>query len=50
MLLPVYHRELQNANVYSENLFEIYIDKQMFWMYDTAMQTVVRNICSGIGL
>ena len=35
-----------NANVYSENLFDFIVDKQMFVYYDTDMQTVVRNKCS----
>ena len=37
-----------NANVYSENLFDFMIDKQMFVYYDTDMQTVVRNKCSSM--
>ena len=47
MILPVlfYHKTNENANVYSENLSDFSLDKQMFVHYDTDIQTaVVTNV------
>lgn len=43
-----YHKTNENANVYSENLFDFSLDKQMFVHYDTDIQTAVRNKCSHV--
>lgn len=43
-----YHKTNENANVYSENLFDFSLDKQMFVYYDTDIQTAVRNKCSHV--
>ena len=47
-MVSVYHTTTQNANVYSENLFDFSLDKQMFVYYDTDIQTAVRNKCSHV--